>query len=110
MAESTLRMKLFCRYLVGFGGARRCCGRPQTGFGRGDFLQSSLCCDAGSEQGGEKPLKKTKPCELMDTEEAKRLLARHGASLRLVAQGAVEPQCEWDLGTDNAACSSQQGA
>ena len=45
----------------------------------------------------EKKLLKTKPGEPLDSEAAKQLLAKYDASLQLIAQGVMQPQCEWGL-------------
>jgi len=45
----------------------------------------------------EKKLLSTTPSEPLDTEAAKQLVAKCNASLQLVTQGTLQPQCEWGL-------------
>jgi len=45
----------------------------------------------------DKKLLKIKPSEPMDMEAAKQLVTKCDTSLQLVAQGTMQPQCEWGL-------------
>ena len=47
--------------------------------------------------GEEKKLTDTKSSEPLESEAARQLLAKYDASLQLVIQGAMQPQCEWGL-------------